>query len=141
MMKLGCIRTLTERGSQFIRDLVVERKCCLLAGSHGEGMWAEGTSPIHQLNASRGVSPTPRYWCDGRSGRIALSPGGTICGTRDVVDFDPWGRRTKSQLGKPQVRGEWEVEKNQEMPKTQEVEQFLKGEGDVDREKNGDRLQ
>ncbi len=57
-----------------------------------------------------------------------------------IVALDPWGSRTKSQSIKSQVSGEWIVEKAQEMPKM-EVEQFLKGEGDVDREENGDGLQ
>ncbi len=51
------------------------------------------------------------------------------------------GSKAKSQSGKSQVNGEWQVEKIQEKPKT-EVEKFLlKEEGELDREKHGDELQ
>ena len=73
MMKLGCIRALTERVSLFIRDLVVEGG--FLSGGHKEGTWTKGTSPTHQVNASRVVSPTPRHCRDRQSSRIALLPG------------------------------------------------------------------
>ncbi len=56
-----------------------------------------------------------------------------------AVDFDPWGSRNKSPSDKSQVSGRCKVEKTQEMPK-REVEQFLKEEGDVDRQENGDGL-
>ena len=72
--KHGCIESLTERGSHFIRVLVVER--VFFEGGNGEGTWTEGTSPTHQVNASPGVSPIPRHWCDGQSRCIALSLGG-----------------------------------------------------------------
>ncbi len=69
------IGDLTEQGSHSIRDLAVEGS--FLAGGHEEGTWTEGSSPTHQVNASREVSPTPQHWRDGQSGRIILSLGGT----------------------------------------------------------------
>ena len=56
------------------------------------------------------------------------------------MDFDPRGSRTKSSSSKSQVSGGWKMEETQDMPEV-EVEQFLKEEGDVDREENGDGLQ
>ncbi len=53
-----------------------------------------------------------------------------------TVDFDSRGSRTKTPLGKSQVSRNWKVEKSQEMHKV-EVEQFIKEEGVVDREKTG----
>ena len=92
-MKLGCKRAFTERGSDFVRDFVVDGN--FIAGGQDESRWTEGTSPANQINASRGVSPTPRHWSDGQSGRIAVSSGETTqlgCETRDVVVFDLDGR-------------------------------------------------
>ncbi len=38
-MKLGCIGALTEQGSHFIRDLVVEGS--FFVSGHGDGTWSE----------------------------------------------------------------------------------------------------
>ncbi len=66
MMKLGCLGALPERGSHFIRDLAVE--VGFFASGQGEGTWAEGTSPTHQVNAGQRVSSTLRHGRDDQSG-------------------------------------------------------------------------
>ena len=57
-----------------------------------------------------------------------------------LVNFDTKRSRTKSPTSKSQVSRRWKMEKTQEMLEV-EVEQFLKEEGNVDREENGDGLQ
>ena len=101
MMKLGCIGALTERGSQFIGDLM--GKGGAFACNYGESTWADGAYTL-----------TPRQRVPRRLARRTKRPHSAVTWrnylaknvARGISATGPGSSRTKSQPGGSHVGGE-----------------------------------